>query len=116
MLYRDEQGFKLAPYLAKFTQNGEEVEQLVIHKTDLEAFQEMGHISNLSFEESSYGADVLSRYETIKDYPVTEEAAAIQYVDTGAIMPNSKVETDVALQSMQTAVDSVIMSNLLGGL
>lgn len=116
MLYRDEQGFKLAPYLAKFTQNGEEVEQLVIGKDDLESFQEMGHISNLSFEKSTYAADVLSRYETIKDYPATEEAAAIQYVANGSIMPNSKVETDVALKSMQTAVDSVIMSNLLGGL
>lgn len=116
MLYRDEQGFKLAPYLANFTQNNEEVEQLVIDKTDLEAFQEMGHITNLIFEESTYEADVLSRYETIKDYPATEEAAAIQYVDNGTIMPNSKVETDVALKSMQTAVDSVIMSNLLGGL
>ena len=116
MLYRDDQGFKLAPYLAKFTQNGEEIEQLVIGKDDLEIFQEIGHISNLSFEESTYAADVLSRYETIKDYPATEEAAAIQYVATGSIMPNSKVETDVALKSMQTAVDSVIMSNLLGGL
>lgn len=116
MLYRDDQGFKLAPYLAKFTQNGEEIEQLVIGKDDLESFQEIGHISNLSFEESIYAADVLSRYETIKDYPATEEAAAIQYVANGSIMPNSKVETDVALKSMQTAIDSVIVSNLLGGL
>lgn len=116
MLYRDEQSFKLAPYLAKYTQNNEEVEQLVIDKTDLEAFQEMGHISNLSFEESTYGADVLSRYETIKDYPATEETAAIQYVATGEIMANSKLETDTALKTIQTAVDSVIMANLLGGL
>lgn len=116
MLYRNEQGFKLMPYLAKFTQNDEEIEQLVIGKDDLEIFQEMGHISNLSFEESTYEADVLSRYETIKDYPVSEEAAAIQYVATGSIMPNSKVETDMTLKIMQTAVDSVIMANLLGGL
>lgn len=116
MLYRDEQGFKLMPYLAKYTQNDEEIEQLVIGKDDLESFQEMGHISNLSFEESTYGADVLSRYETIKDYPATEEAAAIQYVATGAIMPNSKLETDTTLKTMQTAVDTVIMANLLGGI
>lgn len=116
MLYRDDQGFKLAPYLAKFTQNDEETEQLVVGKDDLESFQEMGHISNLSFEESTYGADVLSRYETIKDYPASEETAAIQYVTTGAIMPNSKLETDMTLKTMQTAVDSVIMANLLGGL
>lgn len=116
MLYRDEQGFKLMPYLAKYTQNDEEIEQLVIGKDDLESFQEMGHISNLSFEESTYGADVLSRYETIKDYPATEEAAAIQYVATGAIMPNSKLETDTALKTMQTVVDTVIMANLLGGI
>lgn len=116
MLYRDDQGFKLAPYLAKYTQNNEEVEQLVIDKTDLEAFQEMGHITNLIFEESTYEADVLSRYETIKDYPASEEAAAIQYVATGEIMANSKLETDVYLKSIQAAVDSVIMSNLLGGL
>lgn len=116
MLYRDEQGFKLAPYLAKYTQNGEEIEQLVSGKDDLESFQEMGHITNLSFEESTYGADVLSRYETIKDYPASEEAAAFQYVATGEIMANSKLETDMTLKSMQTAVDSVIMANLLGGL
>lgn len=116
MIYRDEQGFKLMPYLAKYTQNNEEIEQLVIDKTDLEAFQEMGHISNLTFEESSYESDVLSRYETIKDYPASEEAAAIQYVATGDILANSKLETDMALKSMQTAVDSVIMANLLGGL
>lgn len=116
MLYRDEQGFKLMPYLAKYTQNDEKIEQLVISKDDLESFQEMGHISNLSFEESTYEADVLSRYETIKDYPATEEAAAIQYVATREIMANSKLETDMALKSMQTAVDSVIMANLLGGL
>lgn len=80
MLYFENDVYELMPYVASYTQHGQQHEQHVANKEDMQAFEEMGHITGLSFADATYSAEVLARLTEVKHYPESEYTAVVKYV------------------------------------
>ena len=80
MLYYENEEYKLMPFLATYTKNGKEIKWHVATKGELESFEEMGHIEDLSFEEADYAPDLVLRLEEVKNYPQSEFSVVSKYV------------------------------------
>lgn len=80
MLYRDEEKFKLMPFLAKYKQHGEAVEQHVQSKGELKKFETMKHITGLTFTEAEYETGVVERLEEVENYPANQFQTVASYV------------------------------------
>ena len=80
MLYYENEEYKLMPFLATYTKNGEEIKWHVATKDELESFEEMGHIEDLTFEDADYAPDLVSRLEEVKNYPQSEFSVVSKYV------------------------------------
>lgn len=105
MLYYENEEYKLMPFLATYTQNGEEIKWHVATKGELESFEEMGHIENLTFEEADYAQDLLLRLEEVKNYPQSEFSVVSKYV-----FENQTVEgTTLAIKKQSEILEQSIL-------
>lgn len=85
MLYQKDGEFKLMPFVATFRQHGEEHEQHVVNKRDLESYEKAGHITELEFEEAEYDQEIVDRLNEVKDYPESEFQTVNDYVFEGKV-------------------------------
>ena len=108
-----ENGFKLMPYIAHFTQNGEQKEQAVADKALL-GYEAMGHIANLSFEEAIYTSDQLARLEEVKGMPKTEYQAVSEYVLEGTLQEGSALANKKHTKGIQATLDMLVFDSLGG--
>ena len=105
MLYYENDEYKLMPFLATYTHNGEEIKWHVATKGELESFEEMGHIENLSFTETDYAPDIVLRLEEVKHYPQSEFSVVSKYV-----FENQMVEgTTLAIKKQGEALERSIL-------
>lgn len=105
MLYRSEDKFKLMPLLATYNQHGETHEQYAIKRKELQNFEEMGHITNLTFEEVVYEKDVLDRLSEVEDYPESEFQTVQRYV-----IDNEVVEgTSLVLKKQNEIIEESLL-------
>lgn len=115
MLYREDGQFKLMKWKATFTQNGEEVEQFVIAKKDLESFEKMGHISDLKFEEADYEKEVLDRLDDVKEFSEKVFVPVEMYVLEGKLSKELQLETSKRMDELEASLIELIMLNELQG-
>lgn len=116
MLYREDEQFKLMPFQATYTQHGEDHTNYVVDKSELEAYEELGHIKDLSFEESDFTDAQNERLEEVKEYPESAFSEVIEYVVEGTVPRGSMVEKDKELQALRETIDTLVFDNLIGGL
>ena len=105
--------FKLMPYVARFTQNGEQKEQAVADKSLL-GYEAMNHIANLSFEEVVYPNDQLARLEEVKGMSKNEYQSVSEYVLEGTLQDGSALANKKHTQTMQEMLDMLIFDSLGG--
>lgn len=115
MLYREDGQYKLMPLKALFNQRGEEHESYVVDKKEMEAYEEMGHISNLSFEEANYSQSQMDRLSEVANFPEKDYAEVIEYVAGGSIRKGSAMEREKEVQALKEALDTLVLDNLMGG-
>ena len=105
MLYYENEEYKLMPFLATYTKNGEEIKWHVATKEELESFEEMGHVENLSFTEADYASDIVSHLEEVKHYPQSEFSIVSKYV-----FENQTVEgTTLAIKKQSEVLERGIL-------
>lgn len=116
MLYRENEEFKLMPFKASFTQHGEDHINYVVEKAEMEAYEELGHIKDLSFKEADITEAQKERLEEVKEYPESAFSEVIKYVVEGTVPRGSMIEKDKGLQALRETVDTLVFDNLIGGL
>ena len=79
MIYHDNE-YKLMPYVAKYTQHNELHEQHVPNKEELKAYEQLGHITGLTFTNAEYTDDQRQRLAEVKEYPLREYQTVYDYV------------------------------------
>lgn len=79
MIYHDNE-YKLMPYVAKYTQHNEQHEQHISNKEELSAYEELGHITGLTFADAEYTAEQKQRLAEVKNYPHSEYQTVYDYV------------------------------------
>lgn len=105
MLYYENEEYKLMPFLAMYTKNGEEIKWHVATKGELESFEEMGHIEGLAFAEADYAPDLVLRLEEVKNYPQSEFSIVSKYV-----FENQTVEgTTLAIKKQNEILERSIL-------
>lgn len=114
MLYRSEDKFKLMPLLATYNQHGETHEQYVIKRKELQNFEEMGHITNLTFEEVVYEKDVLDRLSEVEDYPENEFQTVAKYVEQGEIIEGTSLALKKQNELLEASIGELTML-IMGG-
>ena len=60
MIYHDNE-YKLMPYIASYVQHDEQHEQHVPNKDELKAYEQLGHITDLTFTDAGYTDDQRQR-------------------------------------------------------
>lgn len=113
MIYKEDE-YKLMPHLATYEQHGETHEQYVVNKKELEAFEKMGHISKLAFEEVEYDADTLARLEEVKDYPENEFQTVAKYVEQGEIIEGTSLALKKQNELLEASIGELTML-IMGG-
>lgn len=84
MLYRESNEWKLCPYVVKYIQNGEELEEFTHNKQWwIDFSSKWGNIEILSFIEAQYSLDQLDRLEEIKNMDEGFIEECKNYVNTG---------------------------------
>lgn len=116
MLYREDEQFKLMPFVATYIQHGQEHIGYVVDKSEMEAYEELGHIKNLSFKEADFTDAQKERLEEVKEYPESAFSEVVEYVVEGTVPRGSMIEKDKELQAIRETVDTLIFDNLIGGL
>lgn len=105
MLYYESGEYKLMKFLATYTKNGEEIKWHVATKGELESFEEMGHIENLTFEEADYAPEIISRLDEVKNYPQSEFSVVSKYV-----LENQTIEgTTLAIKKQKEILERSIL-------
>ena len=112
MIYKEDE-YKLMPYLATYEQHGETHEQYVVDKSELEAFEQMGHISKLSFEKEEYDEGTLARLEEVKDYPEEDFQIVQDYVLENKVREGSPLDLKKKNESLELTI--LELSMMLGG-
>jgi len=116
LLYRENEEFKLMPFQATYTQHGEDHINYVVDKSEMEAYEELGHIKDLSFKEADFTDAQKERLEEVKEYPESAFSEVIKYVVEGTVPRGSMIEKDKELQALRGTVDTLVFDNLIGGL
>lgn len=101
MVFRDEEGFKLAPYKVRYTQDGEAQTNYTDEVRVWEAYQELGHISDLVIEDAIYSPEQLARLEKVKGYPESEHLFIEAYVLEGELNESSQLAKDLQIKSLE---------------
>lgn len=114
MIYRKEDEFKLMPYKVTFVQNGEEQTNHTVEKTTWLGYEELGHISNVSFEVVQYTPEQLARLEEVKNFPESEFQYIEEYVIEGDIPESSQLFAKKRLEALEAA-QLELANMLLGG-
>lgn len=112
MIYKEDE-YKLMPYLATYEQHGEMNEQYVVEKKELQAFEQMGHISKLSFEKVEYDTGTLSRLEQVKDYPEEDFQIVHDYVLENKVREGSQLDLKKKNETLELTI--LELSMMLGG-
>lgn len=113
MLYREDEQFKLMPFKATYTQHGEEHVTHIVNKKEIQAYEEMGHISDLVIEDAVYGDDVVERLAEVADYPEREYQAVSEYVMDGKIQKGSMIDASKQREMLELSV--VELSEMMMG-
>lgn len=118
MLYKEDGEYKLMGLLATYMQGDQEKEQYVDSEQRLLPYEEMGHITNLSFRNVEHEPDMLARLEEVKDYPESEWETVIEYVLNNKVLPGTALEmkkkqeqTEALLQTTAMALTEFIFAN-----
>jgi len=114
MVYREDEQFKLMPLKATYKQHGKEHISYVAERKEMEAYEEMGHISNLSFEEAIYTSDQLERLEEAKGMPESDYQAVSEYVLQGTLQEGSALANKKQTQELKATLDMLVLDSLGG--
>lgn len=114
MLYRNEDKFELMPFLATYEQHGELREQYVVNKKELEDFEKMGHIKNLTFEDVKHDAEMLKRLTEVQNYPENEFRTVQQYVVEGEVLEGTSLALKKQNELLEASIGELTML-MLGG-
>lgn len=114
MLYRTEDEWKLMPLVAKYHQHGESHEQHVASESELRAHEEMGHITELTFEEAIYDSETISRLDEVKGYPESEFATVEAYVLHNEVLEGTSLAIKKQLEVLEQSTLELAM--MQGGL
>lgn len=104
MLYRDNEEFKLMPLKASFDQHGEQHTAYVVEREEMRAYERMGHIKSLSFEEVTYPDDQLHRLEEVKNMPASQHQAVEEYVFEGKVQSGSMIELAKQRENLELSI------------
>lgn len=115
MIYRENNVFKLMPYKVTYTQNSETQENFTDNKKLWQAYQEMGHISDLNFETVDYSQEQIDRLVEVKDFPESEFANVEQYVVEGIVAEDSPLFYKKENDHLKAQVADVWEMILFGG-
>lgn len=115
MLYRENEEYKLMPFVATYEQNGEKHTQHVIDKEELRHFEGLGHIKNLSFEDAVYEDGVTERLKEVKGYPEREFHSVHEYVLNNNVVPNTLLAANIEKKRLEESILD-ISSIVLGGM
>lgn len=113
MIYKEDE-YKLMSYLATYEQHRETHEQYVVDKNELQAFEQMGHISMLSFEKVEYDTNTLSRLEQVKDYPEEDFQIVHDYVLENKVREGSPLDLKKQIETLEQAAMELAMAQLGG--
>lgn len=118
MLYKENGEYKLMSLLATYTQYDREQEQYVDSEQRLLPYEEMGHITNLSFQNVEHDSEILARLEEVKDYPESEWEIVNEYVLNNKVLPGTALEmkkkqeqTEALLKTTTMALTEFIFAN-----
>lgn len=114
MLYRNENKFALMPFLAMFEQHGEVHEQYVVNKKELEDFEKMGHIKNLTFEEVQHDKGMLDRLVEVKGYSESEFATVEKYVLDNEVLGGTPLALQKQMEILEKSIIEAAMMNAGG--
>lgn len=115
MLYRENEEYKLIPYIATYTQNEQQHEQHVASKAEMEAFEKMGHISDLTFNDAVYDEDVEKRLDEVKDYPENEFNTVHEYVLNNNVLEGTSLSTKKQNDLLEQSILDLSMF-MMGGM
>lgn len=113
MLYRENEEFKLMPFKALFTQHGEDHVSYIVEKAEMKAYEDMGHIDNLTFEDATYSDDQIARLREVSDYPANDYQSVSDYVMEGVIGKGSLI--DMAKQKETVELSILELSEMMMG-
>ena len=109
MLYREDEKFKLMPFVATYTQHGEEHEQHVTDKEELQAHADLGHVQDLSFVDAVYSNGEEDRLKEVADFPETEWQTVSEYVLNDKVLPGTTLESRKQKEAMEQSILEVAM-------
>lgn len=104
MLYRDGDKFKLMPYKATYQQHGEEHESYVVDKSEIQAFEEMGHIENLTIVDAEYSNEQQARLAEVENYPESDFQCVSAYVLDGEITEGSTLQSIKQKETLELSI------------
>lgn len=116
MIYREDNEFKLMPYEVSFTQSGEQQTNLATEKKTWQAYEELGHISGVTFTDKEYSPDQLSRLAEVKDFPESEFSLVEEYVVNGEVPEGSRLFDKKRIEALEAAQIELTNMILAGGL
>lgn len=115
MIYRENDVFKLLPKKVTYTQNGESQTNFTHDTPTWEAYEELGHISDLVSEEAIYTPEQLERLEEVKELPEEELSVIEDYVLNGVVLSGSRLFDKKRMGALENA-QLELADMLLGGL
>lgn len=104
------------PLIATYAQNNEVYSQHVESEDELLLFQELGHITGVSFEPAEYETELIERLAEVEDYPDSEYQAVHSYVMENIVVPGSIIETKIQQETLEQSILDLTLIVLGGGL
>jgi len=104
MLYREDEQFKLMPLKATYKQHGKEHISYVAGRKEMEPYEEMGHISELSFEEAAYSSDQLNRLKEAQEMPASQYQPVEEYALEGTVLKGSMIEVAKERENLELSI------------
>lgn len=92
------------PLKAVFTQHGEQHTAYVVEKEEMQAYESMGHIKDLSFEGVTYPADQLERLSEVKNMPENQYQAVEEYVLEEKIQQGSMIALAKERENLELSI------------
>ena len=114
MLYYENNEWQLMPYIAKYKQHNQEIEEYVADKTDKQTHLQVGNITDLSFKNAEYEEDTLSRLEEVKDYPEEDFQIVHDYVLENKVREGSPLDLKKKNESLERTILE-LSAMLIGG-
>ena len=113
-MYRTDEEWKLMPLIAKYHQHGEGREQPVIDESELRAHEEMGHITELTFEEAEYDEEMVERLAEVKGYSESEFATVETYVLDNKVLEGTPLALQKQMEVLEKSIVEAAMMNMGG--